>query len=69
GDPRQAACLLGAAERLRETLGIVLAGSESAEHEDTIRAVRAALGEEAFSAAWAAGDALSTEQAAAAALA
>ncbi len=69
GDPRQAAYLLGAAERLRETLGVVLTGGESLEHEETIHTVRAALGAEAFSAAWAAGEALAIEQATAAALA
>jgi predicted ATPase/DNA-binding SARP family transcriptional activator/Tfp pilus assembly protein PilF len=69
GDARQAAYLLGAAERLRETLGVVLTGAESAEHTHTVRAVRAALGEEAFIAAWQAGEALSSEQATALALA
>ncbi len=48
---RQAARLLGAAEALREAIGTVMAPCERLQHNQTSRAVRAALGDEGFDAA------------------
>jgi hypothetical protein len=55
-------------EALRETLGIPLPPKERPDHEDTVAVVRAALGEEAFAHARAAGRVLPLEQAVAEAL-
>jgi hypothetical protein len=60
---------LGAAQVLREAIGIPLPPVERAEHERRVAAVRAALGEETFTAAWAVGRTLPLEQAIAEALA
>jgi non-specific serine/threonine protein kinase len=66
----RAARLFGAGERLREATGIaVRTPADRAVHERAIAAARAALGEAAFAAAWAAGRALTPEQAIAEALA
>ena len=51
GDAPQAARLLGAAEALRETIGTVIAPCERLQHNQTTKAVRTALGDEAFDAA------------------
>ena len=51
GDAGQAARLLGAAEALRETIGTVIAPCERLQHNQTTKAVRAELGDEAFDAA------------------
>ena len=51
GNARQAARLLGAAEALRETIGTVIAPCERLQHNQTTKAVRTALGDEAFDAA------------------
>ena len=48
---RRAARLLGAAEALRETIGTVIAPCERLQHNQTTKAVRTALGDEAFDAA------------------
>jgi hypothetical protein len=65
----RAARLHGAAEALRETIGVPLSPSERALDEVTmLTAVRAALGEETFTAAWAEGRAMSMERAIAYAL-
>jgi tetratricopeptide (TPR) repeat protein len=53
--PRRAAQLGGAAETLRETLGILLMPDSRAGHDEAVQAMRAALDEEAFAAAWAGG--------------
>jgi predicted ATPase/transcriptional regulator with XRE-family HTH domain len=66
--PGQAARLLGAEEALREALGYQVWPTMRADHERTSAAAHAALGEEAFAAAWAAGHALPLEQAIAEAL-
>src|SRR5262249_5227198 len=66
--PERAARLFGAAERLREEIGACVPRAERADHERSVAAVRTALGEEAFAAAWAAARALSLEQAVAFAL-
>ena len=52
GSPQQAARLLAAAEAMRVTIGTVIAPCESAQHAATMTGARAALGHEAFNAAW-----------------
>src|SRR5207248_3189070 len=59
----QAARLLGAAFTLQEHLAATLDADERADLDATLAAARAALGDEAFARAWAAGQALSPEQA------
>jgi predicted ATPase/DNA-binding SARP family transcriptional activator len=51
-EPAQAARLLAAAQATRDAIGTVVAPCESAQHAATLAGVRAALGEEAFAAAW-----------------
>jgi non-specific serine/threonine protein kinase len=63
GQVARAARLLGAAEELREAIGAPLPPVDRPEHEATTRAVRAGLGESAYTAALAAGRALPLEQA------
>jgi hypothetical protein len=63
GQPGRAVRLLGAAEALREWVGVPLPPTEQANYELLVAAIHAALGEEAFAAAWAAGRALSLEDA------
>jgi predicted ATPase/DNA-binding NarL/FixJ family response regulator len=65
---RRAARQLGAAEALRETIGAPVPPVARPDHEATMQAARATMGEGAFAAAWAAGKALSIEQAVAEAL-
>jgi predicted ATPase len=60
--------LFGAAAALWDRLGLPLAPEYREEHERQVAAARAALGEAAFAAAWAAGQRLSLEQAVATAL-
>jgi len=69
GQPERAARLLGAAARLRDAIGASQRSDVWPHYEATVAAVRRALGEAAFAAAWAEGRALSLEQAVAAALA
>ena len=64
----EAAKLLGAAEALRESLGVELAPAEQATHTETVDAVRARLGEERFSDAWRQGRELALDEAIAYAL-
>jgi non-specific serine/threonine protein kinase len=61
--PQRAAQLLGAAAALREALGIPVPASEREDHDRAVAATRAALGETAFAAAWAAGRGLPMEEA------
>ncbi|MBC7228133.1 MAG: tetratricopeptide repeat protein [Thermoflexales bacterium] len=68
GEPERAAYLLGAAERLGESIGTALAPAEQSEHESNLAAARAALGDAAFAAAWAAGQAMTLEETIACAL-
>jgi predicted ATPase/DNA-binding SARP family transcriptional activator len=68
GRAEEAAKLLGAAEALRESLGVDLAPAEQATHAETVGAVRAGLGEERFSAAWRQGKELALDEAIAYAL-
>jgi predicted ATPase len=63
GQPTQAARIYGTAEALREALGAPLAPPERALYDRTVAAVRAALDEPAFTTAWAAGRAMTLEQA------
>ena len=51
GNAPQAARLLGAAEAIREAIGTVIAPCERLQHNQTTRAVRTALGDDAFDAA------------------
>jgi tetratricopeptide (TPR) repeat protein len=64
----RAARLLGAVEALREAIGRPRSPGDCAGEERPVAAARAALGEEAFAAAWAAGRALTIEQAVAEAM-
>src|SRR5260370_23509073 len=61
--PEHAAWLCGAAEALRESLGLPLPPSEREEHDRAISVVREALGPETFAAVWAAGRELTLEEA------
>ena len=63
GQPERAARLLGAAETVREAGGFALPPAHRAEHDRSVAAVRARLGEEAFASAWAAGRAMTLEEA------
>jgi len=63
GEADRAARLFGAAQALREKMGIPLEPSDRAEYERTVAAARAALGDEAFAAAWAEGRAMSWQEA------
>jgi hypothetical protein len=65
----RAARLLGNAEGLRGAMGTPLAPGDRAEHDRSVAAARAALGENAFAAAWAEGRAMDLDQAIADALA
>jgi len=68
-EPALAARLYGAEEALRETIGSVLDPAFQAGYVRGVGDVRAALGDESFAAAWAAGRALTPDQAVAEALA
>jgi predicted ATPase/class 3 adenylate cyclase len=63
GDAAQAARLFGAAQRLHETVHASVAPPDRRDFERHQDAARAALGQEAFAAAWAEGQALPPEQA------
>jgi predicted ATPase/DNA-binding XRE family transcriptional regulator/Tfp pilus assembly protein PilF len=69
GRAERAARLWGAASALREAFGIPRMPNERAEAEASIQACREQCGQSAFAAGWAAGQALSFEQAVAEALA
>jgi tetratricopeptide (TPR) repeat protein len=66
--PERAARLFGTADALRAALGAPLPPRERARREQAVAALRDALGEAAFAAAWAEGRALSLEDAVALAL-
>ncbi len=66
--PERAARLWGSAQALRQALGSPLPPHEREEYEYNLAAAREALGEEAFEAAWAEGQAMPLEQAVAHAL-
>ena len=63
GRPERAARLLGASAARREELGISLSPIVQADHDHAVNAARAALGEDAFTRAWAGGHAMSLEEA------
>jgi predicted ATPase/transcriptional regulator with XRE-family HTH domain len=65
---RRSARLFGAAEALYPPLRFEISAAERAEHDRSVSAARAALGEESFAAAWAEGRAMTMEQAIAYAL-
>ncbi|MDQ3654840.1 MAG: tetratricopeptide repeat protein [Chloroflexota bacterium] len=69
GSTPDAARLLGAAEALRQILGRSMSPAERATNALIAGPIRAAIGEDAFAAAWAAGRALTIEDAVATALA
>jgi len=52
GSAGTAARLLAAAQALRELIGTVIPPCESARHDETLAGARAALGDDAFAAAW-----------------
>jgi DNA-binding CsgD family transcriptional regulator len=61
-----AAQLWGAADALRDALGIPIPPAEKADYERAVSAARAHLGERAFAASWAQGQSMTPEQAVAA---
>jgi tetratricopeptide (TPR) repeat protein len=63
GLPEAGARLYGASERLREELGAPIPPSERARYETGLDMTRSALGDEAYEKAWAAGRALSLNEA------
>jgi predicted ATPase/class 3 adenylate cyclase/DNA-binding CsgD family transcriptional regulator len=63
GDPSWAARLWGAAEALRESMGIPIWPVDRAHYERSIAAARAQLGEKVFAAVWAEGRSMTPEQA------
>jgi predicted ATPase/class 3 adenylate cyclase len=63
GQSERATRLFGAAEGLREAIGGRLPPADRAEHDRSVSAVRTALGEEAFTAAWAEGRTMSLDEA------
>jgi hypothetical protein len=68
GEWQRAARLFAAAEVLRRTVSASLAPAERVDLAESVAAIRAALGEEAFSQAWSEGRAMSLEEAVAYAL-
>lgn len=68
GDMQQAARLLGATETFYSQLRFLISPREREQHERDIRSVHLSLGEEAFEALWAEGQAMTLEQAVAYAL-
>jgi predicted ATPase/class 3 adenylate cyclase/DNA-binding CsgD family transcriptional regulator len=58
-----AACLLGAAEALRESIGAPIPPVYRADYERSVTATRASLGEKVFAKAWAEGRTMTPEQA------
>jgi non-specific serine/threonine protein kinase len=68
GEWERSARLFGAADALREELGVTLSPADQEEHERQVAAARSALEETAFAAAWAVGRNLSPERATAFAL-
>ena len=64
GDSLRAARIWGAAERLREEIGSPLHSQDQRDHDGSVGAARAALGDDAaFDRAWQQGRALTLEQA------
>jgi tetratricopeptide (TPR) repeat protein len=63
GGPECAARIFGAAEALREVIGVPMQFSDRADYDRSVASVRTALGEEAFSTAWAEGRKMTSEEA------
>lgn len=63
GEPARAAQLFGAAASLRTELCAPIPAMERAEHEQILQQTRAALGDNAFTAAWEQGRALTLDAA------
>ena len=63
GDPRRAARLSGAADALREAVGVPVDDLRRPIHERDMAELRAALTADVFAAEWAAGRAMPLEQA------
>jgi predicted ATPase/class 3 adenylate cyclase len=63
GQAARAARLLGAAQALRDAMGAPVHAARRADHERQVSATRTAIGEEAFAAAWAEGQAMTFDQA------
>jgi tetratricopeptide (TPR) repeat protein len=63
GQAEQAARIFGAAATLRHQIGAPIPTGERADYERHVAATRAALGEAAFAAAWAEGEAMTLEEA------
>ena len=63
GAAEQAVRLFGAAQALRDAVGVVLPPAERADHERGLAAARRLLDEQRFSRAWQAGAAMDLEQA------
>jgi hypothetical protein len=64
GDSLRAARIWGAAERLREEIGSPLHSQDQRDHDGSVAAARAALGDDtAFDRAWQEGRTLTLEQA------
>jgi tetratricopeptide (TPR) repeat protein len=63
GQPERAARLFGATDALRTALGVPVRPADRRLYDRDVTAVHVALGDETFAAAWAAGRALSLEQA------
>ena len=61
--PDKAARLGGAMEKQIPSIRLEMSPAERAEYDTAVAATRAALGEEAFAAAWAEGQAMTMEQA------
>jgi hypothetical protein len=68
GQPRRAAVLFGAAERLRGVIGVALPPFIRDEHDTHVAAARAAIAAAAFESAWSRGREMPLEQAVAFAL-
>jgi tetratricopeptide (TPR) repeat protein len=68
GQSDRSAWLGGSTEALREALGMPLRPVPQADHDQAVQTMRAALGEEAFAAAWVAGRGMTLEAAIAYAL-
>ena len=63
GKPQRAARLLGAAEALRDTAGVLVGRADRAEHDRQVASVRGAMDKDTFESAWAEGRAMTLEQA------
>ena len=66
--PERAGTLLGAASRLRAAMGAPVLPVDRPGYDQTLGALRASLGDGALAAAWAAGEAISTDESVAYAL-